>query len=112
MQNIYCCKKLIYVAQLECISKLFSGRTIRTMATITSFFAKVDGPLPIRCKEPVELPKKRCKRVPGSPRKAQSSAVVVVDSGDEALTLRLTATAHAWYSYACMLVIKFLMTQQ
>ena len=52
------------------------------MATITSF-SKADGPLPITLKKAVEPPKKRAKRGPGRPRRAQSPAVVVVTSDDE-----------------------------
>ena len=55
----------------------------------------------------MEPPKKCPKRVPARPRNAQSRATVVVDSGDDALTLRRTARAHAWYSYTCMHAIKF-----
>ena len=53
------------------------------MATITSFFSKADGPLPFTWKKAVEPPKKRAKRGPGRPRRAQSPAVVVVTSDDE-----------------------------
>ena len=53
------------------------------MATITSFFSKADGPLPITWKKAVEPPKKRAKRGPGRPRRAQSPAVVVTSDDEQ-----------------------------
>ena len=60
------------------------------MAAITSFFAKRTGRFQF---ETVKPPKKRPKRVPGRPHKAQSLATVVIDSGDDVLTLCRMARA-------------------
>ena len=49
---------------------------------ITSFFKRVDGPLPIRWTPSAEPPKKKPKREPGRPPKKPSAPMVYITDSD------------------------------
>ena len=50
---------------------------------ITSFFGRVDGPLPIRWTPSAEPPKKKAKRGLGRPQKVQQPVMIDSDSEHE-----------------------------